>query len=85
MSTAIVSDQELTQLLVAVGADHDVSIGHFDNSLEDLGLDSLARAELATKIRAKYRTELGEEIQPEATPNDVRRIVMTKLSATSGA
>jgi minimal PKS acyl carrier protein len=84
MSSEIVADHELLEVLLAVGADRKISAADFDRSFEDLELDSLARAEFAAKLRDRSGVDTDEWATAEATPNKVRRIVSDHLSARSG-
>lgn len=84
MEDNMLSDAELGELLIAVGADRDITALQFDRGFEDLGLDSLARAEFAAKIKEHCRTDLQDGIEPETTPNEVRRVVLDELSARTG-
>lgn len=84
MSTDVVSDADLIEVLIAVGADRRITVVDFDRSFEDLELDSLARAEFAAKLRDRSGVDTDDVASPDSTPNEIRRIVLDELSARTG-
>jgi acyl carrier protein len=84
MDNTVLSDAELSRLLVAVGADRDIDSLQFDRSFEDLGLDSLAQAEFAAKLKEHCRADVQEHIAADVSPNKIRRFVLDELSARTG-
>lgn len=66
----------LTTLLALIQEEHhlDVSQVTFETSLADVGLDSLAVAELLFSIEDKFKINLGE-VPPDALPATVAEVV----------
>ena len=75
------TDQAIQKLLVAVGAEPGVTSADFDTPVEDLDLDSLARTELAFRIKDLTGIDIEERIAPTTTPNAMRRMVLDDLSS----
>jgi heme-degrading monooxygenase HmoA/acyl carrier protein len=73
---------ELTGMLAAVGLDPALGEAALARTLEALDLDSLARVELASRIKSRYGIDIEDEITPESTPADVEQLISTRLSAT---
>ncbi|MEV8635690.1 acyl carrier protein [Streptosporangium sp. NPDC051023] len=82
--TSPVSDHDLINLLLAVGAERDITAADFDQTFEDLGLDSLARAEFAAKLQERTGVDAEEQTTADVTPNAIRQIVLAETSATAG-
>ncbi|MFH9064899.1 acyl carrier protein [Streptomyces coeruleorubidus] len=83
MSTSEIVRSELTAMLAAVGLDPDLGESAFGKSFEALDLDSLARVELASRIKSRYGIDIEEEITPASTPADVERLLDARLSAAA--
>jgi hypothetical protein len=79
-----VSDRDLLDLLLAVGADRGISAADFDRTFEELDLDSLARAEFAAKLHNHSGVDTEERTTPDATPNQIRWIVADEQPARTG-
>ncbi|MER7817955.1 acyl carrier protein [Streptomyces sp. NPDC096153] len=73
---------ELTGMLTAVGLDPGLGGAALTRSFEALDLDSLARVELASRIKSRYGIDIEEEITPESTPADVEQLIAARLPAT---
>ncbi|WP_433546985.1 acyl carrier protein [Streptomyces sp. CA-294286] len=73
---------ELTVMLTGVGLDAALGESAYGTTFEALGLDSLARVELASRIKSHYGIDIEDEITPESTPADVERLVGGRLAAT---
>ncbi|MGW1955706.1 phosphopantetheine-binding protein [Streptomyces sp. NPDC001920] len=83
MSATGTVHSQLTDMLTSVGLDPDLGEAAFDKTFEALDLDSLARVELASRIKSRYGIDIEEEITPESTPADVERMVSARLSAAA--
>jgi quercetin dioxygenase-like cupin family protein/acyl carrier protein len=81
MSTEILSDGQLTEMLVAVGAEPDLVPASLDTSFDDLELDSLSRAELAARLKSRYGVDVESALTPDTTPNEMRGLLGAALSA----
>ncbi|SFC70697.1 acyl carrier protein [Streptomyces aidingensis] len=57
----------------------------FATSFEDLGLDSLARVETASRIKERFGVDIEEELTAETTPEEMRRLVKDRLAASPSA
>ncbi|EFE76300.1 acyl carrier protein [Streptomyces filamentosus] len=73
---------ELTAMLAAVGLDPALGEAALSRSFEDLGLDSLARVELASRVLGGFGLDIEDDITPGATPEDVEQLIQSRLSAT---
>ncbi|MEU1277175.1 antibiotic biosynthesis monooxygenase [Streptomyces sp. NPDC005805] len=73
---------ELTGMLTAVGLDPELGEAVYATTFEALGLDSLARVELASRIKSRYGIDIEEEITAGSTPAEVEGLIGTHLSAT---
>jgi hypothetical protein len=82
--SAPVSDKDLIELLLAVGADRGITAADFDRTFEELELDSLARAEFAAKLQDRTGVDAEERTGADATPGEIRRIVLGELPAGTG-
>lgn len=85
MSTATrpaFTDEDLGALLRVVGADR-VDTTAFDESFEQLDLDSLARTEIAARVQEQWSTDVEAELSADTTPNELRELVVGRL-ATAG-
>lgn len=69
------SDSDLAALLLAVGAEPPVGPGVFEESFQDLDLDSLARTEIAARVVERWGVDVEERLTPETTPAQLRRLV----------
>jgi hypothetical protein len=74
------TDEDLGVLLRAVGADH-VGPAALDQSFEQLALDSLARTEIAARVRERWSTDIEADLTADTTPNQVRGLVLDRLAA----
>ncbi|WP_175408232.1 phosphopantetheine-binding protein [Streptomyces sp. TRM64462] len=79
MTTTSAVAGELTGMLTAVGLDPDLGDAAFASSFASLDLDSLARVELASRIKGRYGIDIEEEITPESTPADVERLITARV------
>nr|CEL19975.1 hypothetical protein [Kibdelosporangium sp. MJ126-NF4]CTQ97199.1 hypothetical protein [Kibdelosporangium sp. MJ126-NF4] len=77
------TDAELAELLLAVGVEPPANPELFDKSFDDLGIESLAQAELASRLDDRYGVDLEEWLEPETTPNEMRRQVAEKMKAST--
>ncbi|MET9294795.1 acyl carrier protein [Streptomyces sp. NPDC003077] len=83
MTSSTSVQDELTGMLAAVGLDPALGQAALARSFEELDLDSLARVELASRIKSRYGIDIEEEITPESTPADVEKLIGARLSATA--
>lgn len=79
MSAQQLSDEQVRELLVAVGAGAGVTVDDFTKSFEDLELDSLARTEIASRIQARFGVDVDEELTATETPAGMRVLVNHRL------
>ncbi len=81
MSAQELTDEELQELLIAVGLNP--ASGAEANTLcfDELDLDSLARFELASRIGDRFGIYIEDEITAERTPDDVKKLVNERVSA----
>ncbi|MFI5806454.1 phosphopantetheine-binding protein [Streptomyces sp. NPDC051561] len=66
---------ELTAMLAAVGLDPALGEAAFERTFDALGLDSLARVELASRIKSRFGVDIEEQIEPESTPADIEELI----------
>lgn len=74
------SDRNVIDMLVAVGADPTVGPADFDTTFEDLDLDSLARAEFAARAKQLTGVDIEDSVLDDSTPNSVRRQIARMLA-----
>jgi acyl carrier protein len=75
MFTTLLSDADMSALLIAVGVESPADPHIFDSSFEELEIDSLGRTELATRVADRFGVDVEEDLLPETTPNELRLIV----------
>ena len=86
LSTIIIDPDEIYSLMKAVGVDPaTVSTAAWDTSFEDLDVDSLGRLELATRVQERWGIDIEDEIVEELTPNQLVRLVDTRLCQAGAA
>jgi minimal PKS acyl carrier protein len=73
--TTTFTDSDLSALLLAVGAEPPAGPETFGRTFAELDLDSLARTEIATRIKARWGTDVEAGLGPESTPAELRRAV----------
>jgi acyl carrier protein len=83
--TREMTDQAVRTLLIAVGADPRVDAPDFDTSFEELGLDSLARTEFATRVKELTGVEVEDDLAPSTTPMVVLALVRARLDPSPDA
>ncbi|PRX02695.1 UNVERIFIED_ORG: minimal PKS acyl carrier protein [Actinomadura viridilutea] len=66
-------------LLRAVGA-AGAAPGDRGRTFEELGLDSLARFEIASRIKNRYGVDVESEITAETSPAGLRDLVNSRLA-----
>lgn len=81
MATDVFTDRDAHELLVAVGLAPDAGNDSYERSFEALGLDSLARVEMASRIGQRYGVDVEEDLTPELTPVGMTRLVNERLGA----
>ncbi|GAA3383106.1 acyl carrier protein [Cryptosporangium minutisporangium] len=74
------TDVDLRTILLDVGLDPDVDVAA-DATLEELGLDSLALLEVATRIEDRYGVRLDESSTPGLSPTALRQLVNSQRPA----
>jgi acyl carrier protein len=75
MAPPNLSDSRVRELLLAVGASPDITPVDFETSFDDLGLDSLARTEIASRIKDQLGVDIEEELTAELTPSGMRELL----------
>ena len=83
MATKILTDEDMRGLLLAVGADPTTNSAHYARSFDELDLDSLARVEIASRIRDRFGVNIEEEMVAEQTPAAMRDLVNQRLTSVS--
>ncbi|GAA3508621.1 acyl carrier protein [Actinomadura keratinilytica] len=79
-SAPVLTDDDVQALLRAVGAPAGVTAGDHGRSFEELGLDSLARFEIASRIKRRYGVDIEDDITAETSPAGVRDLVNGRLA-----
>ncbi|WP_433429243.1 phosphopantetheine-binding protein [Nonomuraea sp. CA-141351] len=74
------TDHDLRKLLAAVGLDQSLSESELSRSFEELGLDSLARMEIATRIQDDHDVDVEADLTADNTPEDLMRMVNARLT-----
>jgi methyltransferase (TIGR00027 family) len=78
--TVAFTDDVVRDLLVSVGLDRGAAGDAMDDSFESLGLDSLARMEIATRIQERFDVDVEEKLTAETTPALMRKLVTERLA-----
>lgn len=78
MSAELLSDEQVRELLVAVGAGA-VTADDFARTFEELELDSLARTEIASRLQTRFGVDVDEELTATETPAGLRILVNQRL------
>ncbi|MFI9551647.1 acyl carrier protein [Nonomuraea endophytica] len=77
------TDSTLRDLLASVGLPSQAGDGAAERTFDELGLDSLARVELATRIEDRFGVDVEDRITEHATPSEVRELVNQRLTAVT--
>ncbi|MFC7621301.1 acyl carrier protein [Microlunatus sp. GCM10028923] len=81
VTTAGLTDDDLRQLLLAVGLDTAAAVPEsYQSTFTELDLDSLARVEIAGRIQDQFGVEIEPDLTAEATPAGIRDLVNARLS-----
>jgi acyl carrier protein len=75
------SGEGLKALLQAVGLDAGTGAEDYALSFDELGLDSLARVEIAARIRDAHGVDVEQEITPQLTPLELEELVNRRVAA----
>ncbi|GAA4233592.1 hypothetical protein GCM10022254_36390 [Actinomadura meridiana] len=68
-----ISGSEAGRLLVAVGVE--ITDAQCETAFEELGVDSLARAEIAARVQERFGVDIEDELREETTPADLMRFL----------
>ncbi|MFE7130740.1 acyl carrier protein [Streptomyces sp. NPDC057638] len=74
---------DLLTMLAAVGLEPSTGKAALDRSFEELDLDSLARVELASRIKGRYGIDIEDEITPQRTPAEVEELIGARLATAA--
>ncbi|GAA3441442.1 acyl carrier protein [Planomonospora venezuelensis] len=77
------TDNDMRELLKAVGLEAKAGVEGYSRSFEELDLDSLARVEIATRIQDRFGVDVEEQVTAEETPEGLRRLVNERLTAAA--
>lgn len=64
---------EAGRLLAAVGVE--IAEHQYETAFEELGVDSLARAEIAARVQDRFGVDIEDELREETTPADLTRLL----------
>ncbi|MEU8382918.1 acyl carrier protein [Streptosporangium sp. NPDC048865] len=76
------TDENVRELLLAVGLDPAAGDAALERSFGELDLDSLARVEIATRIQDRFGVDVEERLTADVTPSLMRELVNERLAAT---
>jgi hypothetical protein len=79
------ADGDLAGLLLAVGAEPPIGPEIFDDSFQDLDLDSLARNQIAALVAERWGVNVQNRLTAETTPQDLRRFILEGTAERSAA
>jgi acyl carrier protein len=85
MGREIFTDADVRDLLVVVGMEPSVDSQVYGLTFEALELDSLARVEIASRLRDRYGVEVEEELTADTTPDHLKQLVNQRLSSAAQA
>jgi acyl carrier protein len=77
------TEADVQDLLTAVGMEPAASSQAHSLSFDALDLDSLARMEIASRIRGRFGIEVEEELTADTTPEYMKDFVNQRLAAAS--
>jgi acyl carrier protein len=80
MATETFTDTDVRDLLVAVGCGSAGAADTYGTSFEELELDSLARMEMASRIKSRFGIEVEDDLGPELTPTGMRHLINERLA-----
>jgi hypothetical protein len=69
------TDEDSRAVLLAVGADPSLSPCDYTRSFEELGLDSLAWMEIASRIQDRFGVDIDGEFDAGRTPAEMKALV----------
>lgn len=84
MATEELTEHDVRELLVAVGVDRSTADGQLDRAFDDLQLDSLARIQIASRVKERFGVDLEEELDGQDTPAGMRMLVNQRLTGPAG-
>ena len=79
MAAEVFTDEDVRALLDAVGADQTLSAAEFSRSFEELDLDSLARVEIASRVKTRFGIDIEDDLVPELSPTGMKHLVNNRL------
>lgn len=81
--TMALTDDVVRDLLVSVGLDRDTAGDSLtmERDFEALGLDSLARMEIATRIQERFGVDIEDKLTADATPALMKKLVTGRLAS----
>ncbi|WP_084963794.1 acyl carrier protein [Thermoactinospora rubra] len=77
------TDDTVRDLLISVGLDRESAGEAWERSFEELGLDSLARVEIATRIQDRFGVDVEADLTAEATPATLKKLVAERLNGSA--
>ncbi|CAL9563394.1 phosphopantetheine-binding protein [Streptomyces sp. ICN988] len=77
------TDEQLRSALVATGVNPAISDAELARSFEELGLDSLARLEIATRVQDLVGLDMEDQIGPDTSPRALQRGIAQRLAETA--
>ncbi|EKX66895.1 acyl carrier protein [Streptomyces ipomoeae] len=80
MAETGITESDVRQLLVAVGVSPATAGRDLDRSFEELGMDSLARIEIASRVMERFGVEVEEDLTAQETPAGMRQLVNQRLT-----
>ncbi|MEU4242872.1 acyl carrier protein [Actinoplanes sp. NPDC026619] len=81
MAADVFTDEDVRALLAAVGADQALGAAEYSRSFEDLDLDSLARVEIASRVKTRFGIDIGDDLVAELSPAGMKHLVNNRLGA----
>lgn len=84
MASETFTDQHLRDLLSGVGISLSEVRDEYGRTFEQLGLDSLARVEIAARIQDRFGLDVEDRVTPELNSDDLLRLVNERLATNDG-
>jgi acyl carrier protein len=81
MATEAFTDTDVRDLLVAVGCASARTADAYGTTFEELDVDSLARVEMASRIKSRLGIDVEDDLGPDSTPAGMRRLVNDRIAA----
>lgn len=74
------TEEAIEGMLHAVGLSQNIDQWQYHRSFDELDLDSLARMELASRIKERFGVDLEQDVTGEISPYKLKQLVIDRIS-----